>query len=314
MTLQQHFYQDAQIIAGYLANAIGVEPRKIEVIIKDQYEASFLLDGREVATSYAPSAPSGVVIFQLPASHQKKSYAPFSWAYTNVYGHEFSSVRLTYDIASNPEFVEVLKDLRQTRIPKHKIFLADGPDVFAETRHFPLFLDEHDFTGRLVGGIIYFLGDNYKLGDPKEGELHIKVNEKDRIYVPEADAQHYHEQSRYCIFGESAPFNPFDTNPKDAQPLSRVFIVLNLIKPNDFGYSPNGIRHLEEILEGVPVPADGLHVRRDGHDYDGNTTFADIQLKTPFRNTIQVGMGDPLNRKNWEDVVKLARSLEEMFK
>ncbi|MCH8004482.1 MAG: hypothetical protein IH934_07690 [Nanoarchaeota archaeon] len=298
-------------ISKYLANAVGVNPSKIIVgeVIQDgsfiwgPFKIPFLLDGQEIGYASANNENSvPLVTFRLPPSEAGKSYAPFSMKSLTGFdlGFDLKGVRLTYYINEHPEFKEVLKHLRvNERIPRQKICGGNEPEVYP--------LKNGDLEGKMI----------YILGTPSEERLCIQVEPKDVKYIPEADEQV--EQQHHCIHGEDAPVNPFDTNPKNAKELSVVSITLSRLIDPIPELSIHTSNYLEETLEGLLVPADGLalegiHTLQNEKQGGLKIITPVVKLRTPYENFIEIKLNDPLTEEDWENKIKLARNLEAMFK
>lgn len=282
----QEYAQDAQKISGHLANALGVERSKIIVGELKYNSIPFLFDGREVARIYGGNYSNGNVsrvYFKLPAHDAGKSSAIFS--IEHIGDLKLSTAYLTYHVDKHPEFIEVVRDLRQKRIPKEEILFAAEPMVL------PTMCGD----GSLEGAMAYYLGTS------PDNRLCVEVEPKDVKYVPEASEQP--EQGHHCIHGEDAPLNPFEINPGNGKMISSVRI--SLIQNSDIGR-----KRLEELLEGLPVPADGLAL--SGYGY--NDEYREVRLRTPSDPFINIVVAKPFIEKNWEDSVALARNLEKMFK
>jgi len=279
-------------ISRYLANALGVDASEIRTLKIDKAGdpeiIKFALNWQQVARARRVTWRDSVpwVTFWLPASEAEKSYAPFSMSYIGDF--QISGATFSYNVDKHPEFAGILNNLMEIyRIPEHKIYWAPEPKIYRMR------------NGSLEGRMSYYLGDSQE-------ELCIPVEPEDVKYVPEADEQP--EQGHHCIHGESAPVNPFGISPKDSKKLSVVNITFQVSKE-----SPNGRKYLEETLEGLPVPADGLSL-----SYKHNGNYSHVRLRTPYKPSIEISLDPlsegPLSEENWRNQIALARRLEEMFK
>lgn len=275
-------------IRDHLASAIGVDSSRLlvgeEKLVgsgnSSLLKVPLILDDREIAISRSrPDSGVYSVNLKLPSSIDRASHAPFS---REAIG-EFHVVyfEATYDIDRHPEFRELLRDLRENkRMPGQIISHANEPSIQT--------LKDGRLNGRMI----------YRLGDPEKDGLCVQVEPYHLKYVPEAKGQM--DRGHYCIHGETAPYNPFDTNPKDATELSVVQIVLG--DRSNYGY-------LDDFLGGLQVPSDGLKMQV----WDG-TTNATIRLRTPDEQFIDILLSNIKSSESWDNKVALARKLEEMFK
>jgi len=301
-SFQKYNSQVSKYLANYLANVFEVKPSAIaireggKIAIREGVKIgnssllkiSFSLSGQEIARANFMSKLHGVsgLGIYLPSSDALKSYVPFSMNHVGDFG--ISSASFTYRTSEHPELIEVLKDSRVNyRIPRHKISRVSEPSI------------THFTNGTLEGAMSHYFGK------PQEEALCIPVEPTDVKYVPEADKQPEH----YCIHGESAPVNPFETNPEDAEQLSAVRISLNASRN-----SLDGRKYLEETLEGLPLPSYGLSL--DGM-YNGQNGW--VSLRTTYKPYIRFFLDgsasdESLIVRNLENLIKLARSLEMMLK
>ena len=104
-----------------------------------------------------------------------------------------------------------------------------------------------------------------------------------------------------------------------------------------FALDSEGLKHLEGILDGLPVPTDGLelggnynnHYRNErprtnyelNWEHIGSEVWSgyppdwSVRLRTPSSPSVAIKLSDdPLNPNNWGNAVNLARSLEAMFR
>ncbi len=286
----------AQQISKYLANALGVDASEIRAVKIEKAGVweiiKFVHNWQQVARATRATWREPVpwvpwVTFWSPASKAEKSYAPFSMS--SIGDFQITGAHFEYHVDKHPEFAGLLEDLMvDHRIPGHKIHLPQEPEI-RQMRN-----------GSLIGRMHYYFGDSQE-------RLCIPVEPKDVKYVPEAE--HQLEQEHYCIHGKDAPVNPFEPSPKDSEKLSVVEIVFGVSRE-----STNGKRHLEETLEGLPVPADGLSLSTV---HNGN--YSHIELSTPYRPFIEIRLDEPLSEEplseeNWTNQIALARRLEQMFK
>ncbi|MEK6828332.1 MAG: hypothetical protein AABX78_03195, partial [Nanoarchaeota archaeon] len=191
---------DTKEISKYLASAIGIDISRLSIgeartygIDVHNVEIPFVFNGQEVAIGYAiKNFKIHAVRFQLPSLNEGLLYAPFSL--DAIKGFSLESVTATYHIHRHPEFHELLENLRETkRIPRQKLFKAKEPNIFP------------------LGNVCLIAKVVYIFGTPLEDRLCIPVEPRDLEYFPEAEEQI--DQGHACMHGESAPYNPFKTNP-----------------------------------------------------------------------------------------------------
>lgn len=288
------FQQYTPQIANYLANAIGIDPQKIELESKMTLQTStlnifFLNEGKRIGHWMIGEDPINKFeqfIFQMPAVYGGKLYAPFSLLIPEDLA--ISSAVLTYHIQEHPELVEVLGELMQKRIARGLISYANEPII----------------TLSQIAGLEARM--RFIIGPTSQNHLCIPVENNDLVYVPEAKEQK--DQGHSCVHGETAPLNLFNVKPHDAKPINIVYIQLGTQLYN------NGERYLENLLENTPVAADGLGLQVVHRDFPTVPYWASIELKTPYNPSTTITFFDPKIKGNWERSVNFARSLEAMFK
>lgn len=290
--------QDVKQIITNLSSSTGVQPSDIntKVILRGDPGFNYGIQGRQVSfshkgqqlargyVSHHPGHPENDRIYAvsllLPPLSNTNPLAPFSLEAVGNFW--FNMVTTSYYFDSHPEFKYLLQDLRQSkRIPIQSLEFSEEPSVFREQ------------DVGLVGSIQHWFGKPY------EDRLCIKVDRKIQKYVPEAEEQSNKEH--VCIHGDTAPFNPFDVSE-----LSAVKITLH---NNSYGHASE--RRLEEFLEGLPVPADGLEVGGELGGRGGQYGIA--RLKTPEDPFLETLILDPKKQENWAGMASLARRLEGMF-
>lgn len=268
------------------SNLIIVEPNP-RILTLDFPHTSFLYEGIELARVFInPASENEIISARLFLPYESDSsqlYAPFNL--DSIKDLRLERIRVDYNISEHPEFRELLKNLMSTkRIPKEKL-------------HAHLELDIFDYR---LDGLYGFM--EYTFGRPKKNKpLCIEVDYVKGLkeLVPEADEQK--EQEHWCIHGETAPFIPF--NPDK---FSEISIGLKSTGDN------RGNHYLNEFLDGLLVPADGLTIEGFYGSEAGR-----VKSKTPYYPTInnfEISMYKPESRDNWLNLIKLARRIEEMFK
>lgn len=219
---------------------------------------------------------------RLPSENGMNSCAGFS---RDVLGDFIlRGVGITYHIDTHPEFEELLEDLRiNKRIPKEELRYALEPAIM-------------NGKNGLEGHVYYYFGI------PKEDRLCIRVDKDKKEYFPEAEEQSDQGTDHVCMHGEDAPFNPFK-KPDSSPSFSKIRINLSY----SGNHNPES-RYLEEFLEGLPLPADGISL--DG--YFGSKS-AYITLTTPEDHFLDIWVNNPETEEDFEKAVALARRLENMF-